>query len=147
LSSTCILLIFFVFRQKLAYNNIVVRVMSLLTFILLSSVIVGRTRSDGECNGLYSNFSQHLASKTPYRFVANYNTEPVNYEGKCFVGMTCVLTRRPYYANVGAIIIIVITNTTTVRVFVVHMYNVCTCLLNRHILLHSLFRMIIVVLH
>lgn len=51
----------------------------LVTAILCS--FIGHIYSEDQCNGLYTNYSHHLSSKTPYRFVANYNTEPVNFEG------------------------------------------------------------------
>lgn len=62
--------------------------MLVLTLLVLCSVI-SRLQSEFTCNGLYSNFSQHLASKTPYRYVANYDTEPTHFEGESsdwFVG-------------------------------------------------------------
>ncbi|VVC33249.1 Histidine phosphatase superfamily,Histidine phosphatase superfamily, clade-2 [Cinara cedri] len=56
----------------------------MLIRILVATVLccsVGHTETANSCNGLYGNFSQHLASSTPYRYIANYNTTPVEFEG------------------------------------------------------------------
>ncbi|XP_050420837.1 multiple inositol polyphosphate phosphatase 1-like [Adelges cooleyi] len=33
------------------------------------------------CHDLNANFTHYLSSKTPYRYVANYNTDPLEYDG------------------------------------------------------------------
>eukprot|EP00102_Acyrthosiphon_pisum_P021964 XP_016659174.1 PREDICTED: multiple inositol polyphosphate phosphatase 1 isoform X2 [Acyrthosiphon pisum] len=53
--------------------------LALVTAILCSSI--GHIHSEDQCNGLYSDYSHHLSSKTPYRYVANHDIEPVNFEG------------------------------------------------------------------
>ncbi|CAH1710080.1 unnamed protein product [Aphis gossypii] len=55
--------------------------MLVLVITILCSLIFGHIKSEDQCNGLYSNYFQHLSTKTPYRFVANHNTEPINFEG------------------------------------------------------------------
>lgn len=55
--------------------------MLVLVTIILSSLINHIQNEDTPCVGLYQNFSQHLSSKTPYRYVANYDTEPIVFKG------------------------------------------------------------------
>jgi len=62
--------------------DIVHIMLALVTAILCSSI--AHIHSEDQCNGLYSDYSHHLSSKTPYRYVANHNTEPVNFEGEYF---------------------------------------------------------------
>lgn len=66
----------------------IVHIMLILVTAILCSYI-GQIHSEDQCNGLYSDYSHHLSSKTPYRYVANHNTEPVNFEGEYFA---CVIT-------------------------------------------------------
>lgn len=70
--------------------------MSLLVAVLLCS-FVGYLHSENACNGLYGNFSQHLSSKTPYRYVANHDTEPVQFEGKFPMYSFCQLIDVIYF--------------------------------------------------
>lgn len=58
----------------------------LIVVVLCHSLTVGRVRSEDVCNGLYSGFSRHLSSKTPYRFVANNDTAAVKFEGQYLLG-------------------------------------------------------------
>lgn len=51
----------------------------LVTVVFYSSI--DHIQSENTCNGLYSNFYEHLASKTAYRYVANYNTNPIEFNG------------------------------------------------------------------
>lgn len=59
----------------------IVHIMLVLVTAIVCSFI-GHIHSEDQCNGLYSDYSHHLSSKTPYRYVANHNTESVNFEGK-----------------------------------------------------------------
>ncbi|XP_050545652.1 multiple inositol polyphosphate phosphatase 1-like isoform X2 [Daktulosphaira vitifoliae] len=38
-------------------------------------------KSVNTCHDLHTNFFQHFSSKTPYRYIANYNTSSIEYEG------------------------------------------------------------------
>lgn len=45
--------------------------------------LIDHIQSEDSCHTLYSDFSNHLASKTPYRYVANHDTKPIAFDGKC----------------------------------------------------------------
>lgn len=54
----------------------------LVLIVLVLCSAISYIQSEVTCNDLYSNFSHHLASKTPYKYVANYDTEPMHFDGK-----------------------------------------------------------------
>lgn len=58
----------------------------LLIVVLVLCSLIGHLQGEDSCHGLHSDFSHHFASKTPYRYVANHDTNPVTFEGKyaCF---------------------------------------------------------------
>lgn len=58
-----------------------VYVIFLVTLVLCS--LIDHIQCEDSCHSLYEDFSQHLASKTPYRYIANHDTKPVDFEGKC----------------------------------------------------------------
>lgn len=63
----------------------------LAIIIIVLHCLIGNIQSDDQCNNLYSNFHDHLATKTAYRFVANYDTKPVEFEGKYLCIIICNL--------------------------------------------------------
>jgi len=59
----------------------IVFTMLVLEFVVLCYSLIIHVRSEYTCNSLYSNFLNHLSTMTPYRYVANNNTDVVNFKG------------------------------------------------------------------
>lgn len=79
--------IFLDLKIKLCSNQ----TMLVLATIILCSLVYNIQCEDTSCNGLYQNFSQHLSSKTPYRYIANYDTKPIEFNGKNIIFLDIII--------------------------------------------------------
>lgn len=62
--------------------SIVGAVLMVFVMVLCYSPIIDQVQTNDTCNDLYSDFFNHLSSKTPYRYVANYDTQVVEFNGE-----------------------------------------------------------------